>query len=177
MAPRSHLPPKIYQIQLKTHKLTVCLTVPPTTSIDSLKSDVLDALTSDVVHPEGVLDSMPDDDDLGIPPPESDGIPRISSVKDFELVKAHKDRGRSTGAYETLDPAKQVRDYGFGAWEVLFVQFRDPDTGTLLPVTYVLPSIEDEDEEMQSVAPSEGDAYSTPVSNNKGKRKVAEVDE
>ncbi|KAF8214167.1 hypothetical protein K438DRAFT_1564059, partial [Mycena galopus ATCC 62051] len=106
--PRTH--PKIYQVLIKTHKLTIMTTVAPTISVAALKAEVLSALSDDVNTLEDV--------------------PRPTKVRDFELCKAVKDRGKLTGEYHLLDDLKvSIRDAGVANWEALFVQFRDPESG------------------------------------------------
>ncbi|KAJ7865680.1 hypothetical protein B0H13DRAFT_2067441 [Mycena leptocephala] len=111
MPPRLGTTSKVLQILIKTHKLTVLTTAAPTTTVAQLKADVLSALASDVNQVEDV--------------------PRVASARDFELCKAVKDRGKLTGEYTLLDEHKvSLRDAGVANWEALFVQFRDPDSGT-----------------------------------------------
>lgn len=108
------MPPKVYQILIKTHKLTVLTTVAPTITVAALKADVLSALSSDVNQVEHV--------------------PPVSAVADFELCKAVKERGKLTGEFQPLDNLKlSLKDAGVINWEPLFVQFRDPDSGKCLP--------------------------------------------
>ncbi|KAF8076804.1 hypothetical protein FPV67DRAFT_433441 [Lyophyllum atratum] len=144
MPPRSQ--PKIYQIQMRTHKLSIMVTVPPSTTIGRLKSEALSALTSPVHRDE-----------------QSD-VPTVQIEYDFELVRALKERGRPNGEYEVLDPLREVRDYSLASYDTLYLQFRD-SSRNLLPVTFTAPSIDDEEE-----APSEAE-ISAP-SANKGKRKA-----
>jgi len=144
------LPPKVYQIAMKTHKLSIMATVSPATTIASLKEEALSALVSDV-------NQVPD-------------VPKVTTVDDFELCRAIKDKGKLTGDYEILDVSKQVKESKLSSWEALFIQFRDPSSGNLLPVTFTLPDFLDEDEEMPLSQYSEAD-YPMP-STSKGKRKA-----
>ena len=81
---------------LKTHKLTVLLTVPNTHTVNDVKQEALDALQSDVLAaPNPHPDAMDEDDSEWT-------VPKVSSMDDFELAKASKDKGRPTGNYETL---------------------------------------------------------------------------
>ncbi|KAJ7129144.1 hypothetical protein C8R44DRAFT_71355 [Mycena epipterygia] len=141
--------PKVYQILIKTHKLTVLTTVAPTITVAALKADVLSALSSDVNQVEDV--------------------PPVSAVADFELCKAVKERGKLTGEFQPLDNLKlSLKDAGVINWEPLFVQFRDPDSGELLPVVFV-PFEDDEDE----VSPQFGTpAAPAESSTSRGKRKA-----
>jgi hypothetical protein len=117
----SRTQPKIYQILIKTHKLTVLTTVAPSTSVAALKAEVLDALKDDVTS--ALEDELP---------------PRPTQTRDFELCRALKDtRGRPTG--ELLEDGKaSLRDAEVENWEALFLRFRDAETGEWLG----LPSFE-----------------------------------
>lgn len=102
--------PKVYQLLVKTHKLTIFHTVLPPTSVASIKADTLSALASDVN--------------------QADDVPQVSSVDDFELCRAVKDaKGNLTGEYLALDSSKQIKDFGLGGWDHLYIRFKDPDTG------------------------------------------------
>ncbi|KAJ7462065.1 hypothetical protein FB451DRAFT_1267685 [Mycena latifolia] len=148
MPPRTQ--PKIFQILVKTHKLTILTTVLPTITVGALKAEVLSALASDVN--------------------QGADVPLISNARDFELCKGTKERGKLTGEYTPLDdPKLQIKDAGVVNWEPLFVQFRDPDSGDLLPVVFV-PFEDDEDEVSQQFsapAPAPVEA-----STSRGKRKA-----
>jgi len=50
----SRAPPKIFQLLVKTNKLTVFLTFPNTTLVSRVKEDVLSALQADVAQGLGV---------------------------------------------------------------------------------------------------------------------------
>ncbi|KAJ7265462.1 hypothetical protein B0H12DRAFT_1180061 [Mycena haematopus] len=86
MPPRTNA--KIYQVLIKTHKLTILTTVAPTISVAALKAEVLSALTDDVNTLEDV--------------------PRPKNVRDFELCRAVKDRGKPTGEYHPLEDGQAV---------------------------------------------------------------------
>jgi hypothetical protein len=108
----------VYHIEVKTHKLTVMHAgLDASTTISQIKSWTLSALTSDVA-----TDSL---DVQAMDPPPID----VQTGEDFELCRAVKERGKPTGVYEVVDPSMVLRDSGFIAWEVLFLQFRDRDTG------------------------------------------------
>ncbi|KAF8165754.1 hypothetical protein B0H34DRAFT_251593 [Crassisporium funariophilum] len=155
MPPR---PPKVFHVQVKTHKLTIMLSgLAPGTSIAELKSETLSALQADVA-----TDAL---DVMAMDPPEI----IVESEHDFELCRAIKERGRPTGALEVIEPSKLLRECGLTGWEALFLQVRDRDTGDLLPVTYTLPPMYDEDDE-QPQAARPPDAEDT----NKLKRKASE---
>lgn len=94
---------------MKTHKLSIMVTVSPATTIASLKEEALSALLSDV-------NQVPD-------------VPKVTTEADFELSRGIKDKGKMTGEYELLDTSKQVKDSKLSGWETLFIQFRDPSSG------------------------------------------------
>jgi hypothetical protein len=101
--------PKVHQLQLRSHKLAILLTVPPSMTFEAIKADALSALTSDVNQVEG--------------------IPKVKSENDFEVCRAIKDKGKATGAYEVMDVSKQVREYNLASWDTLYLQFRNTATG------------------------------------------------
>ncbi|KAF8632308.1 hypothetical protein AX15_001932 [Amanita polypyramis BW_CC] len=156
--------PKIHQLSLRTHKLTIFLTLPPNTTIAEVKKEALSAFASDVnqVHAE------------------IDETPSISSVDDFELCRVAREKDRATGmgpSYELLDTRRSLRDYGFTSWETLFFQFKSED-GELLPVTATIPSVDDEDVDVHQ-PPADAMSDDTPSvhTTNKGKRKARSDDE
>jgi hypothetical protein len=71
----------------------------------------------------------------------------VESNDDFELCRALKERGKPTGGFEVLEPSLLLKDSGMSGWETIFLQFRDGSSGDLLPITYTLPPMYDEDEE------------------------------
>jgi len=99
-------------------------------------------------------------DEMDIDNPEWE-VPQVTSVDDFELCRALKEKGKPTGKYELLDANKDVKSSVVN-WESLFVQFKD-STGKLLPVKVSLPSLLEDDEEEQEQTPS----------TRKGKRKAS----
>jgi len=133
MPPRSV---RVYHIQVKTHKLTIMLSgLAPGTSIADMKSEVLSALKSDVSS--DALDFM------AMEPPQIS----VESDDDFELCRASKERGKPTGVFEVLEPSMLLKESGLSGWETIFLQFRDGSSGNLLPITYTLPPMYDEEEE------------------------------
>ncbi|KAJ7506575.1 hypothetical protein B0H11DRAFT_235699 [Mycena galericulata] len=141
--------PKVFQVLIKTHKLTVLTTVAPTITVAALKTEVLSALTSDVNQVEDV--------------------PTVAAVADFELCKAMKERGKLTGEYQVLEDLKaSLKDAGVVNWEALFIQFRDPDSGQLLPVAFT-PFEDDEDEVSPQFSAPAPPAESSTI---RGKRKT-----
>ena len=85
-----------------------------------MKQEALDALQSDVLAaPNPHPDAMDEDDSEWT-------VPKVSSMDDFELAKASKDKGRPTGNYETLVGTVQLKSVVVN-WEPVFVQFKDPN--------------------------------------------------
>ncbi|KIJ69857.1 hypothetical protein HYDPIDRAFT_104495 [Hydnomerulius pinastri MD-312] len=173
MPPRA--PPKAYQLLLKTHKLTIFLTAPQTSTVAALKSEALSALTSDVALSSTDVPRIPtapgEDDEMMDEGHEGGEIPRVTTTEDFELCRGAKDKGKSTASsvptsYETLDPSKPVRGL-LTNWEVLYVQFKD-EQGNLLPVEVSHPSLLDDEDEESRRAP----VPESPVAVGKGKRKA-----
>jgi len=140
--------PKIYQLLLKTHKLTIFITTEPATRIASLKAEALSALSSEVNQVEDV--------------------PKVMNERDFEISRAVKDKGKKTVQYEVLEGSQTVKDT-LTNWEVLFFQFRD-QSGNLLPVKVTQPSLLDDDDE----EPPRSRLVTEPSPVNKGKRKAPE---
>ncbi|KAF5371315.1 hypothetical protein D9758_004204 [Tetrapyrgos nigripes] len=135
--------PKIYQILLRTHKLTIFFTLSPSATVASLKEEALGALTSDVNQVEDV--------------------PQVHAVDKFEICRRDK-----AGRYELLDEGKELKESKISNWEVLYIQFKD-ESGNLAPITVTEPSIDD-DEDVQSMAPPPSDLGESDV--RKGKRKA-----
>lgn len=59
-------------------------------------------------------------------------VPPPTSTNDFEICKLPSKRQLQaqslSGGFEILDPQKPVRDCGISGWEVLFLQFNNPET-------------------------------------------------
>ncbi|KAI0751101.1 hypothetical protein C8Q80DRAFT_1155534 [Daedaleopsis nitida] len=156
MAPR--VQPKVFILLLKTHKLTVLTTVSSTATVNDLKGEALEALQSSVLqapssHAEFAMDEDSD--------PSEWVVPKVSSMDEFELARAVKDKGRPTGLYEKLDRTAQLKNVVTN-WDSVFIQFRDPNGG-LFPVKVSIPPIFAEEEE---------DPASSAA--RKGKRKAVE---
>ncbi|KAI6034549.1 hypothetical protein BKA83DRAFT_518365 [Pisolithus microcarpus] len=185
MPPR--VPPKTYILLLKTHRLTVFLSAPQNATVGSLKAEALSALSSPVLRER--TDSDPVPDRIPTAPGEdeemfdvhgsananvNEDIPAVTSVDDFELCRAIKDRGRQNAAapaYEVLDPDSPIRGL-LNNWEELYVQFRD-ENGELVPVEVSHTSLLDEEEEEQArraPPPPLPPQPTTPM--GKGKRKA-----
>lgn len=97
--------PKILQVLVKTHKLTVFLALPNETAISAVKEQVLSAFLDDVF--KGIHD-----------------VPKISGSGDFVLSREVMERGQDTASYEVLTDNQLLRDV-VGDWAVLFIQFKD----------------------------------------------------
>ncbi|EIW76194.1 hypothetical protein CONPUDRAFT_76596 [Coniophora puteana RWD-64-598 SS2] len=163
--------PKSLHLLLKTHKLTIFLTVPAGTTIAALKEEALGALTS------GAYDG-PD-------------VPPVSSTDDFVLcrsARAKSGSSSSSASYDLLDEDSSVREV-LANWEIVYMQFKDeygcplfwwwhrawPSSDDvcyereLQPIEVTLPSLlDDEEEEPRRAPPPTSD--SPPAS--KGKRKA-----
>jgi hypothetical protein len=100
--------PKIFQVLVKTHKLTVFLALPNETAISAVKDQVLSAFLDDVYG--------------GI-----DDVPKISGLDDFVLSREVMKRGMDITSYEVLTDDQLLKNV-VGNWAVLFVQFKD-DSG------------------------------------------------
>ncbi|KAJ8087141.1 hypothetical protein PM082_005969 [Marasmius tenuissimus] len=147
-------PPKIYQLLVRTQKLTIFVTAQPTDTIASVKEEVLSALSSDANQKADM----------------EDPVPSVQTVDDFELSKPirGKDRNAPPSGYELLKSTTKIKDAKLVGWETLYIQFRDP-SGELVPVEAVDPPIEDDDDEGMPPPPPP-DAMESDV--RKGKRKA-----
>ncbi|KAF9035016.1 hypothetical protein BDZ89DRAFT_1062269 [Hymenopellis radicata] len=117
-------PPKIYQILIRSHKLTVFLTRTPTSTIKELKEDAQSALSSDVVSEKDV------------------------PAAKFEVCQLVSRKGSSE--YRLLNDSMQIKDCGIGSWEILYLRFYDPDTGELQDVEFTpLPTFDGEEPDSQ----------------------------
>jgi hypothetical protein len=68
--------------------------------------------------------------DTGLPPTEGDVVPRVTSLEDFELCRAVRERGKMTGEFHVVEANDaELNLSGLSGWEVLFVQFRDKKSG------------------------------------------------
>lgn len=89
---------------VKTHKLTIFLSLPNVTAISTVKEQVLSAFSDDVF--KGIR-----------------GVPSIGDVDDFVLSREIMERGRGT-SYEVLTDDQLLRDI-VGDWATLFIQFKN----------------------------------------------------
>ncbi|KAH6914600.1 hypothetical protein BKA70DRAFT_1256540 [Coprinopsis sp. MPI-PUGE-AT-0042] len=158
MPPRPQ--PKVHQVLLKTHKVTIGLAgVTPNTTISELKSEALEALRAEIS--EDLL--------MSISPNPTSPL-SLDSPNDIHICRQDKEKGRPTGTYSVLDPGRQVKEHGLLAWETLYIQFINPETRAALPVTVTLPQIDDDEE---SVAESATRAQaSSEDAKGKGKRRA-----
>ena len=109
---------------IKTHKLTVLLNVPSTSTVNDIKAEVLDALQSGVVNapiqPEESAMDVDDEDE------EEWEVPQVETTEDFELARQAKEKGRPTGRYEQLEVKAQLKNV-LANWDPVFIQFKDVD--------------------------------------------------
>lgn len=71
--------------------------------------------------------------DTGLPRTEEDVVPRVTSLEDFELCRAIKEKGKMTGEFQVVEANEmELKMSGLSGWEVLFVQFRDKKSGELV---------------------------------------------
>jgi hypothetical protein len=104
--------PKVFCLSVRTHKLSIMITVPQEEAIAKLKEEVLSALTALYLHGDRV--------------PQ---VPAAKTVDDFELCRAVKEKGKPTGKYELLDHASgRVKDHLVN-WDSVYIRFRD-ESGT-----------------------------------------------
>jgi hypothetical protein len=96
--------PKVFQVLVKTHKLTIFLALPNVTAISTVKEQVLSAFSDDVF--KGIR-----------------GVPSIRDVGDFVLSREVMERGRGT-SYEVLTDNQLLREI-VSDWAVLFIQFKN----------------------------------------------------
>ncbi|KAF5369598.1 hypothetical protein D9757_010471 [Collybiopsis confluens] len=190
MPPKSA--PKIYQILIRTFRTTIFLTVPPSTTLTSLKQSAFDA-----------LNSFPSDEDAMDEGQED--IPKLTSTADFSLCRAvnvkpppaaRDSRSHSQAQkreYEVLDvngsgdeddgagESMTVKDLGLANWEVLYVQYKD-DQGQPLPIIAKDPPLDEEEDGSSMPPPPPPAIESSPPSSpskgkGKGKRKAMSDDE
>ncbi|TBU33023.1 hypothetical protein BD311DRAFT_749064 [Dichomitus squalens] len=153
MPPRA--PPKTFILLVKTHKLTVLISVPSTSTVADIKTEALDALQSPVMDaPNPHAEFAMDEDDSG-----EWEVPKVATTDDFELARQVKEKGRPTGRYEKLEDGAQLKSV-LSNWDSVFIQFKDPNGG-LQPVKVSLPPIFAEEEEDPSLSAA-----------RKGKRKA-----
>ena len=90
---------------IKTHKLTIFLSLPNVTAISAVKEQVISAFLDDVF--KGIR-----------------GVPTIRNADDFVLSREVVERGRGTASYEVLTDDQFLRDV-VGDWTFLFIQFKN----------------------------------------------------
>lgn len=70
--------------------------------------------------------------DTGLPQIIDDVVPCVTSLDDFELCCAVKDKNKMTGEFRVLEANDmELKSSGITGWETLFVQFRDKKSGEL----------------------------------------------
>ncbi|KAF8592112.1 hypothetical protein K439DRAFT_1250185, partial [Ramaria rubella] len=99
-------PPKVFQILAKTHKLTIFLNAPHPTTVATLKTQALSALSQ-------FAETM-------------DDVPKVATVDDFEFCRATKQQGKIV-AFDVLETKSTVRDT-LSNWEIIYFRFRN-DSG------------------------------------------------
>ncbi|KAH9045252.1 hypothetical protein EDB85DRAFT_12115 [Lactarius pseudohatsudake] len=151
--------PKVFQVLVKTHKLTIFLSLPNVTPISTVKEQVLSAFSDDVF--KGIR-----------------GVPSILDAEDFVLSREVMERGRATASYEVLTDDQLLRDV-VGDWVVLFIQFKN-ESGEIQPVEVTIPSLAEDDDDVSGMT-SAGidlamDIDETPEESSvrKGKRKAVD---
>ncbi|KAH9049630.1 hypothetical protein EDB84DRAFT_1452358 [Lactarius hengduanensis] len=151
--------PKVFQVLVKTHKLTIFLSLPNVTPISTVKEQVLSAFSDDVF--KGIR-----------------GLPSILDAEDFVLSREVVERGRATASYEVLTDDQLLRD-AVGDWAVLFIQFKN-ESGEIQPVEVTIPSLAEDDDDVSGMT-SAGidlamDIDETPEESSvrKGKRKAVD---
>jgi len=117
-------------VLVKTHKLTIFLSLPNVTAISAVKEQVLSAFSDDVF--KGIR-----------------GVPSIRDADDFVLSREVMERGRSTASYEVLTDDQLLRDI-VGDWAVLFIQFKD-ESGEIQPVEVTIPSLAEDDDDVSGM--------------------------
>ncbi|KAI0307019.1 hypothetical protein B0F90DRAFT_1684426, partial [Multifurca ochricompacta] len=110
--------PKIFQVLVKTHKLTVFLALPNETAISVVKEQVLSAFSDDVLR----------------------GIHDLPNICSLEISR------KGISSYEVLTDDQLLRDVA-GNWTILFIQFKDA-SGQIQPVEVIIPSLTDDDEDV-----------------------------
>ncbi|KAH8988536.1 hypothetical protein EDB92DRAFT_2068531 [Lactarius akahatsu] len=122
--------PKVFQVLVKTHKLTIFLSLPNVTPVSTVKEQVLSAFSDDVF--KGIR-----------------GVPNILDADDFVLSREVMERGRATASYEVLTDDQLLRDV-VGDWAVLFIQFKN-ESGEIQPVEVTIPSLADDDDDVSGM--------------------------
>ncbi|KAI0321958.1 hypothetical protein OF83DRAFT_106763 [Amylostereum chailletii] len=149
MPPRA--PPRVFQLLVKTHRITVFLTFPNTATVAEVKEEVLSALVADIS--QGFT------------------LPKTSTVDDFALTRGIQGKGHVPGQYDLLDDEQVLKDV-VSNWEILFVRFKDI-SGELLPVEVTIPSLEDDQDSNTANINAEMEIdMSEESSVRKGKRKA-----
>ncbi|EPQ59034.1 hypothetical protein GLOTRDRAFT_34862, partial [Gloeophyllum trabeum ATCC 11539] len=89
-------------------------------------------------------------------------LPEVASTNDFELSRALKEKGRLTGKYEPLNENAAIKGLLMN-WDTLAVQYKDPETGNLLPIEIRVPSQYDDEEEPSASATQKGKRKAPPA--------------
>ncbi|WVW86264.1 hypothetical protein I302_108306 [Kwoniella bestiolae CBS 10118] len=124
------MPPKssnLHHITFHFYKSAVLLSLPSNTSISSLKTQLLPALSP-------LSSSLPVD----LPTSTSD----IQLWEDKSLVEGQEGNEREIQLLE--EGGKTISQLGWGRWKSLYVSFKSPDGSFSKPV-YTIPDVEDEE--------------------------------
>lgn len=93
--------PSEIQLIVKTHKSAIFVQTPLSSTLQTVKSNVLSAITQFAAS--GTLED----------------VPNISSEDDFELYRLDNSR------FVALDASKGIRDQKVTAWTTLYIRFKD----------------------------------------------------
>jgi len=74
----------------------------------------------------------------------------LEGTQSFELCKALRvgtgKKSKLSGEYTVLGEGEEVKNV-LANWEMVFIRFRDPESGELNPVKVQLPQLRDDDDE------------------------------
>ncbi|KAF8524641.1 hypothetical protein BU17DRAFT_42625, partial [Hysterangium stoloniferum] len=113
---------KVFHILAKSHKMTIFLNAPVATTIGDLKAQALTGLVQ--------FAKTDEDADMPFPAQENDAIPKVTSVGEFELCRARRERGQIV-EFEILDTKSTIRDT-LKNWEIIYFKFRNAAGACLL---------------------------------------------
>jgi len=121
--------PDVQQALVKTHKLTIVIATPLSSTLGQLKDNVFSAMKQ-----------FEEDESAA-------GVPRVSSVDDFEICRLNVSTNKYSIMSTSGEAAKTtIKDSGLKAWEKLFLRFKDEE-GILSEVQVDLPPLQDDDDE------------------------------
>ncbi|KAG9016140.1 hypothetical protein FRB93_011614 [Tulasnella sp. JGI-2019a] len=119
----------VQQALVKTHRLTIVLATPLSSTLGQLKENIVSA-----------LQQFEDEESAA-------GVPRVSDAGDFEVCRLNV----TTKKYSIISTSganakTTIKDAGLKAWEKLFLRFKDEE-GNLAEVEVDIPPLLDEDED------------------------------